>query len=456
MGASKSRSSPNLVHTGRCTSGGRQVCLRVRQSRQRKNYAPSQHLLGGPSPQSVIATSTNVVRFASHRGIYTLPRSHFRVHGIFQWKTLFPNSPSPDFEFFRFFSLALELICLERALTSCHELRVAQRLELAAAHELRVVDDILKEYPITSELLDRPPVTFPDLARAFRNIVRRMNEASGRGTLGDLLPYLPPREPYEMLHFVIERLSGVTRLTTISGMVSPGFKFCLDDCEVFSRLQRTTVNTLVRKSRFPISWVVSAVGDTLESSETFSTKQPLTDADRRVISLNDRAPAEFSKLCQAIASLRVYFSLPPHARPPLAQHTISRFFDLDARFGTQDVNQTIHLILNSSVSPFADVVRAAAKQLREQLSLLGIPYRDRLATASDRLPYYEAYLLIHWTGHEDAFITFASEPDLRRISEYAIRVANDSFQAWMRRKTVAALLHLAGRLGTRRLPLAGC
>src|SRR3546814_20804546 len=57
------------------------------------------------------------------------------------------------------------------------------------------------------------------------------------------------------------------------------------DCEVRSGLQRKSINSLVRLSRAPCSWVVSSVGGGRDDSETFIESQPLTDADRRVISL---------------------------------------------------------------------------------------------------------------------------------------------------------------------------
>jgi hypothetical protein len=390
-----------------------------------------------------------------HIGIYIRLPDHVAASlGFLHWDDLFPGSQQPEWEFFRFFSLAIELICIEKALTAAHELRLSGHLQLEASQELRLVSETLEEFPHLPSFGDQPPNTFSSLSRLCRTIVRRMNEASGRGTLGQIVDLLPAREPYDLLNFCIGRLSGIARLKSSDGGISPAFKFCLDDCEVLNVLQRNSINTLVRKSRFPVSWVVCSVGEVVDTGDTFLPQQPLTDADRRVISLNDRARPDFAELCQAVASLRTYFSISELSRPRATSETIRDFFSLQDRLGYQDVNDTFAIIVGRSTSPLAKGLRRAAVSLRDRLWKVDRRFRTKYPARSQKFPYYEAYVLRHWTGREDQFMSHEND-DVEHMLALADRLRQPNIQAWMRRKMVGALLHFVSRLGTRRLPLAG-
>lgn len=392
-----------------------------------------------------------------HIGVYIrLPDHVSGSLGFLNWQELFPNAPQPDWEFFRFFSLAIELICVDKALIACHALRVSGHLNLEASQESRLVKEIFEEYRALENFGDQEqPKSFLSLARVCRKATRRINEASGRGTVQQIVDLLPAREPNDLLSFVIDRLSGVTALQGPLEAKSPGFKFCLDDCEVLNQLQRKSLNTLVRKSRFPISWVLCSVGDSVHVGETFLHQQPLTDADRRVISLDERERNSFFDICQAVASLRSYFSLPEEKRPIVDRDKIAEFFPLRGRLGTQDVNDIFSAIISRSTSPLGHLVQKSARALRDALYAIDERYRERFSRANQKLPYYEAYLLMHWLGNEDAFKTTITDQDIPRMLAFVDKLRAPSFQAWMRRKMVASMLHFAARLGFKRLPLGG-
>jgi len=389
-------------------------------------------------------------------GIYIRFPDHISSSlGYLEWQKHFPDAPQPDIEFFKFFSLAVELICAEKALSATHELRINGRIGLSAGQELQLVADVVAEFPQISAFAEHAPNTFADLARTCRNLVRRINEASGRGTVGSILPHLPAREPYEFLDFIVERISRNARLKAAHGEIAFGFKFCLDDCEVLNELQKKSINTLVRKSRFPISWIVSTAGSNSDIGDTFIAQQPLTDADRRVLSLDDRDRSDFKALCEAVCSLRTYFCISAARRPEVTAAAITSFFPLEARLGTQDVNDIIGQMLRRSASPLARLVQSAAMQLRAAMWKVSPHYELRFKKSESRYPFYEAYVLLHWTGREDSFRTTTDEEHIPGILEAAVRFRDGSFQAWMRRKMVGALLHLSSRLGFKRIPYAG-
>ncbi|MCC4296627.1 ORC-CDC6 family AAA ATPase [Aurantimonas coralicida] len=388
-----------------------------------------------------------------HIGVYVrLPDHVSGSMGGTDWQKVFPTSDDPELELFRFFSLAVELVCADKALCAVHELRLNQDLDFEAVDEVFVVEEFVAEFPELAATVQGVR-TFSDLARLCRITVRRMNEASGRGQVPQLIDRLPTREPNELLSTLCGKLSGVVRFRTPTSRPAPGFKFCLDDCEVLSPTQLRSINTMVRKSHFPVSWVICAVGETIESGDTFIEQQPLTDADRRVISLDERDRPEFVSLCEAVASLRTYFSLPQTDRPPVIGDNIARQFSLREKLGVVGVNEILGTILSRSTSPLAKQVVVAATRLSELAN--ASPGLFPNSILGETPPYYQAYLLWHWTGREDAFASTAAPHEMARIEQHLPQLASPAFQAWLRRKMVGAMLQIAARLGFRQLPLSG-
>jgi hypothetical protein len=193
------------------------------------------------------------------------------------------------------------------------------------------------------------------------------------------------------------------------------------------------------------------VGEAIEAGDTFIDEQPLTDADRRVLSLDDRKSPEFLALCEAVASLRVYFSIKEDRRPQISGSEVESYFSLKNRLGTVVVNDIIDAMIGRSTAPLADQIRKAA----EFLNSLGFGHYGLGKTANGALPYYQAYILLHWTGSKENFSADPPLDDMSRIMKNARTLKSRSQQAWLRRKNVGAMLHLANRLGYRKLPLSG-
>ncbi|AZO81959.1 hypothetical protein B5U98_27815 [Bosea sp. Tri-39] len=369
------------------------------------------------------------------------------------WGKIYPQSPNPELEMHRFFSLAVELVCLDRCLTACHELRVDGAVSLMPSEEHAIVSAALNEFPALGAFSDQLS-SFHGLARVARTIVREMNQACGRGNIAALNHRLPAREPGELLKFVTERLAEAISLTNDPHGGAIGFKFCLDDCEVLSSGQQKSLNTLVRISKHPVSWVVSSVGSFFDTSDTFIDQQPLTDHDRRIVPLDSRSSDEFRALCQAVLSLRLYFAVSQEAQTAYTGQ-IQEYFPLDTRLGKRNVNDLFASLIDESKSVYATRVEHAAKRLREALVQRFDRYRDKYPAESTGYPYYEAYVLLLWNGREDAFKVDFDRGDEERMLSLVDRFDNGSFEAWLRRKQAAALLHFAAKLGSRRLPLGG-
>nr|WP_265517936.1 hypothetical protein [Nitratireductor luteus] len=391
-----------------------------------------------------------------HIGVYIRFPDHISASMSHRaWEAMFPQSPDPILLFHRFFSLAIELTCIERTLDACHALRMAGAVTYQPSQELRIVEDLVREYPEHATFAGEAPRTFAELARTARTIVRRMNAACGEGAVAGFLSQLPSREPYQLLSFLVERLGETVQMVTQFEPRQVSFKFCLDDCEALSPVQRKSLNTLVRLSRAPVSWVISSVGAVLDDSDTFIEAQPLTDADRKVLLLDNRDTADFRSLCQSVVSLRLLFSLPDDLRQVHTPDDVSGFFDLNQRLGTRDVNDMMWQLVRRSHRPLAGQVRLAAERLYHAIRKTDPKSARKFDVKAGRLPYYEAYLLLHWRGREDAFTPTFNESDIGRLDGYGTIYADQAFNAWLRRKQQNALLHLAASLRSRRIPLGG-
>lgn len=389
-------------------------------------------------------------------GLYIRFPDHIAASMSFvDWKSIFPNIVDPDREFYSFFSMAVEAICIERAAEACHRLRELNAFKVEASQELHLVTDFVDEYPAIRHFAPQSPTTFLSLARSLRLMTSAMNRACGRGSVDQLIGSLPHREPYQMLAYFTERAGSSLKMATSMGERSIGFKFCLDDCEVLNDLQRKTLNSIVRLSRAPCSWVVSSVGGGRDDSETFLQAQPLTDADRRVISLDGRESAGFRHLCQSVVSLRLLFALPTDSRPVLNQDGVRSFFDLEQRLGRRDVNDMMGLLVRRSGRPAAQILHAGAERLLGLLKKQRKRVSQRYHDEPDRLPFYEAYILMLWQGREDSFKTSLNIDDLSKLDSSIRSFGEAGFEAWLRRKQLGALMHFAASLGVRRLPLAG-
>jgi len=393
-------------------------------------------------------------RSFNHIGLYVRFPDHMASSMYHPgWRDVFPNSPNPDLEYHSLFSLIVESICIERALEAVHQLRLEGLIGYSPLDEVKLFDDIIDEYPKLERYRTEKSRSFTALARAFREIVRDCNQASGRGMLRELMDVLPNRQPGEMLARVSSALIRVLKVTKKNSQQEiQRFKFCFDDCEVLNQLQRKSLITLVRTSKSPVSWVIASVGRVWEDPETFIPSQPLTDADRKNIFLDDRDDKNFRELCQAVVSLRLLFTATSEDESPVRLAGLSSFFPLDERLGQQSVNALLHRMLIKSNRPIAgDIVRAA--EILDQSSKEFAKGGRR--SESDYPPYYEAYILLHWRGREDSFSTTFGESEVAGLVQFGPRLLEPVFSAWLRRKQQNALLQISRALRVQTIPLGG-
>ena len=131
--------------------------------------------------------------------------------------------------------------------------------------------------------------------------------------------------------------------------------------------QQISVNTLVRSSKYPVSWVISSVGFKFNSADTFIPQQPLTDADRQILLLDQRDDTEFASLCQSVVGLRLLFAVSEEFRKEHGNRGIQDFFPLQERLGKRSVNDMMEAMSRRSASPLAKELRQASVVLKAAL-----------------------------------------------------------------------------------------
>ncbi|WP_342166600.1 hypothetical protein [Methylobacterium sp. SD21] len=393
-----------------------------------------------------------------HIGVYVRFPDHISSAIVSsRWAEIYPNAADPEYEFHKFFTLIVELTCAERVLTAIHELRLLNEIGINTSQEITITQQIVLEFPKILNFGQGEPRTFLDLSRFFRMIVRLMNEASGRGTIKDLSDLLPAREPGEFLTYVASQLSSAFQINSAGPMrrESLRFKFCLDDCEVLSPQQQKSLNSLVRVARQPISWVVSFVGSLYDVTDTYLARQPLTDADRKVISLDARSENDFRELCQAVVSLRLFFSVSEAIRERGAPKAIGDFFPLDIRLGRRNINDLMLAMANRSTSPDVAHLIDVSQKLKQKIVRVNRKLRSRYGQRDEVLPLYETYVLLLWRGRSESFATTFTKSDEERVLSLATEFSDPAFEAWLRRKQRGALLHFASAYGFRKIPYSG-
>src|SRR3546814_13572606 len=110
------------------------------------------------------------------------------------WAAIFPMVQNPEYEFYAFFTAAVEAICIERVADACHNLRELGEIEITAVQELQLVADFIGEFPAISRFGSRTPATFLDLSRCLRHMFSALHRAGGRGAVVELAGALPDRE----------------------------------------------------------------------------------------------------------------------------------------------------------------------------------------------------------------------------------------------------------------------
>lgn len=376
---------------------------------------------------------------------FRLPDHMSQSIGSIDWQTVTPNAPLTTTVAYQFFSLFVEAIALEALLEAIIELRARRHFAYELESERAVVNQIIQKFVELNNFdLDESSSGFPRLRGIFDRLHHEMNIAATRGELPSLLKRLPKTEAGELLKFCSLLIYPILKPHCQHREFH--FKVCIDDCETLREEQQIFLNSLVRTSKAPICWVVSFVKSDYESSTTIIHNQKLSDSDRKVIDLEDIRPSEFRVLCEAVASLRLYYSLKAEDNESLGTENPATLVRLDNLLGRYSVNEFFELSTKNSLAKGLPTFRVRASALAEFSSseLNTEAVKTLQLHRKDEAPYYQTYIL-------DKLHAGRSLSELLTGDEKEVK----AFSAALRRKQVGAYLCLCSQFGVEKPIYAG-
>ena len=204
------------------------------------------------------------------------------------------------------------------------------------------------------------------------------------------------------------------------------FKCCFDEAECLSQRQLKFVNTVIRTTEWPISYVVSFVGKPDDLSLTSFQNLTTQQADLSVIPLDNLESRDFQNLCDGVGNIRVQVALENVETKGELE------FKTEAVLGKLNMNELVGDMVKGSEGKFAKKLTRITEEFSKT---------DWFETFADQkpAPYIQAYLADRLSLQPPS-----SLPQTKR--EQASRE--------FRKKFVAAFLSICGEMDRRKIPFA--
>lgn len=220
------------------------------------------------------------------------------------------------------------------------------------------------------------------------------------------------------------------------------FRICIDECEFLNIAQQRYLNSMVRASEYPLTWVIAFVPQKFDRSQTIYEGAVLSGSDRQYQLLDDIADSEFEKLCQAVTSLRLYYAIPERVRKGKQIDFTDDFFDLHRRLGAFTLAQLAYRAISKGLKKEKDQFLDFSQQVARDLSRVTSPTEGQeLELQQSAPPVHLAYALkrLNWNVPSPG-------TDQRTL---------DSFKAALRKKSRAGFLGVCRQHRIEKVPYAG-
>jgi hypothetical protein len=354
---------------------------------------------------------------------FRLPDYLTSAIGLIDWAAAFPASPSPETIGFELFAQLIEFAGAQLICEAIASLRATHRFDYTIEQEIAAVREIVDGEPIIAAFGGDRCNGLDDLSQVFRKLHQRINVLITRGEVAQALDHVPNTQPGLFINELAARLRSLACST--DGICSSDFhiKICIDDCETLRAPQQRFLNTLVRNSKHPLFWVISFVSVDYDSTNTTYHNQTLSDADRSQIHLDEMGRKEFVRLCENVSLLRLFYSggggdsNSPTELP-------KNYFKLHSVLGRLSINDFLADAAHNSLSADFKALVARSSQTRKGRGGRRNP------------PIYETYVE-------------------EKLGERLRDDSADNWEAYMRRKQVAALLAICSEYRIARPPYVG-
>ncbi len=345
---------------------------------------------------------------------------HFKVRSLMRWL-----DDADDDDHGMMFGLYLDLISIELLSGALASLISELYFKPSPECEEREVGRFCAEY---SHLVDwveaKAPTTVWACNRLIKQLRNKLEHRARRrvpyqATIDEIL--IP--EIGELSRFFAKRAACLCDSAPSDKDDSWHFKICMDEAECLSERQQKVVNTLIRVSEWPISYVISYVRIPQDISTTLHPALSHQRADRNIVPLDDLKRPEFENLCDGVGTVRV--------RAHLDKDDVT--FSTTSVLGKLDLNVLVEELVQRSESDNAKKIKRMADDFKASSWAAA---RSGRASA----PYIEGYIASRLALSPPE----AAENDDRRKQE----------SAEFRKKIVAAYLSICNDLNVKRVPYA--
>lgn len=295
---------------------------------------------------------------------------------------------------FVIFSHYLELKIVERLLDSLGQLRRDGHLKYSASSDRDVALSIHKDVLHFIPLPDR--LDFFSIDELRSRITRYIDDCFNAFFFGAEGQYtrFNATDPGNIINKVAGAIVPLLDGPAFATGKTPYLKILIDDCEALTPLQQQFLNTLVRKTRGNVKWVLAYIGGLYDTIRTVIPGQSLSNADRDVENLDSTSDTEFGTLCENVSSLRLYYALPEELRDGLKRKDPLAAFSLKKRLGKFSVNDIIERVIEAGHSDGRERLIALADEAQEFLSInLSKADQDQFALHRKSRPYAEGLAL---------------------------------------------------------------
>lgn len=272
--------------------------------------------------------------------------------------------------------LYVDLIWLELLADGLVELLLLRAFKADPAAEHDLVGRILAGHAeVKASLVKTEPLTLKQFANVIRRLRREIeNSARLKRSPQHVLQTFPMGQVGEFGRSVAKLLAQFCNKYAGNNNGSWYFKIAMDEAECLTPFQQRVLNTAVRLSERPVSFVVSYVRLPEDTTTTLVPHLSLQQADRHLIVLDDLTDIEFQHLAEGVATVRIQTQL---------QNRVARF-NAVRLLGKLDIDELIEGILKSSVNPKAKELLTKADQLRMQPFLADISADNRGTSLRNR------------------------------------------------------------------------
>jgi hypothetical protein len=328
----------------------------------------------------------------------------FRKETIIGLYVRVPDYQVPEFkqlsnnEEFRnnIFSTYLTFIHLELLFDALSNLSRTDYLPISASNELVFCRNLVQEYAsLFSKIKNSHPIrTFHDLKSAFHSLQTIIRIMGIRNLVEQDYPDVFLISSFEQFYGITQRINS-----QVKELNEWRFFLCIDEAEAFHNWQQVVLNTLVRTSKRPWTYLIAFVEGAFDLHKTAIPNESLGDADRIVEKLDGLEPGEFSEFADGILKKRI-----EKARGPIES------LDVESILGKYTVNELLANHLKKSTRKGAEDLLKRAEDNR---------FRYSCDSKEVPPPIYETW--IETLQNEQILTGEESQREKRRISSSKLR-----------------------------------